>query len=330
MTILQPFGELKFRQGVDQTFEWTAPCAVEGTPEVTFTLSGSTVTGSMSSVHSGSITAIDVERDRRKLTIVEDTDTAGLQRRYGDAWITTDTDGAYPVKITKISGSVLTLADHLPGDISLTPTNSGSIHFSSFYFVLPSGSVTAEVQRDIIWTVEYDSFYGTDTPDIDNLREEGLLHVVNQPFDTGLTHNKLVSSLPYLGGTLPSKQSDYSPQIQMAFNEMILHVRRDLGPTYTEDNIPASTLFLPAHISFTQAIIDDSTNPDAADRFREQAKDRLRMAMEKFWLDINADNVVDEGEELSQVTNNSTDAVGHSNYTTTDQASMDWYIGVYN
>lgn len=297
-----PFSERKYRYGVDQVFEWVSPEPIEGTPDIAIYISGSTITGSMTSVHSGSISVTAIGDDRRKLTITEDVSTAGLQGRYGQAWLTTDTDGAYPVKITKISGSVVYLADILPREPSLTAYNTGSLQFSTFYYTLESGSATANIQRDVKWTIEYDSFYGSNTPDVDNNREEGLLHIVHQPFDTGLTHAMVAQHVQGLGDMVPFRQEDWSPQIQEAFDELIMNIRTELGTSYTEDNIPASTQFRLAHLSYVKAIILSPYDIEASDRFRLEGDNRLNKLLKKFWLDTNANNQVDSGEELTQVT----------------------------
>jgi len=202
--------------------------------------------------------------------------------------------------VSRIDDTSCYLADILPRDVAIDSITTASLQFSTYTGALTTVDVTGTKAQNVSWTVSYDSDFGTDAPNPSDLREMGVMHVVPQAFDTGLTHNMVVSFASTLGDEVPRQQNSWMPQIQESFDELILWVREQLGPNYTEDNIPASGLFRPAHLSLCKAIIFDSIDSDISDRYRNQAFARLRQAMSNYWKDLNGDAVIDEGETGNQ------------------------------
>jgi len=328
MRVLRPFGELKVRVGVDALFQWVAPEPVEGTPALTVQLTAGDEVLNLSAVHADlSVTGFGA--DRRNLTIVATTNTAGLQGKYGDAFLITDKDGVFPVRVTKIDDTSLYIADQLPRDVSVSVAEPAALQFSTWTVALTAADVTGTAQANTAYYVDYDAFYGDDAPDVDNLQETGVMHIVNKFFDTGLTHNMVVAAASQLGETLPRGQNDYSPQLQESLDEMVLWIRNEVPVGLTEDNLPAGAQFRPAHLSLLKAVLLDAIDEDLSAKFRNQAYSRLRTAMKKVtWMDINADGILDSGEEDVQVTGANANDVTYGEVSDTHESYADsWFIG---
>jgi len=193
----------------------------------------------------------------------------------------------------------------------LSEASPGTLHFRTYTGVLSKDNVAAELRRGVAWEVAYSASYGADAPTLTGPRDEGRLHIVNQPFSTGLTHHLLVSHVATLGASVPSEQQDWTPQIRLAEADLIEVVRNELLPLgYVEDDIIGPQRLRGPHIDLTTARILRLTDPETAKELRAEALANLRLALRQVELDTDGDGEPDEAE--TQVTGSRTSFVGGS------------------
>ena len=293
-------GERKYRVGTSPRFVWQAPEPVSSEPSLVVHLTAGDVAAALTVVLAP-LTVVGVGDDRRSLAITAVADAAGVQGRYGVGWLLTDADGAFPVRVTRINGTTAYVADALPRDVYLSAGDPGSLQFSTWTAAMPA-CVTTSLARNVSWDVVYASSYGTHAPALADARDFGLLHIVNQPFNTGLTHATLVHHVATYGEMVPRQQQDWSPQIRLAEEDLVLDIRQEvMGRGATEDDIPVAAQLRPAHINYTLARILDGVDGDQADRMRAMGVEQMRKALRLIWVDDNNDGVPDDGE-VQQVT----------------------------
>lgn len=283
----------------DYTFTWNSPAPVSGTPSVTFKAS-STVTSNLT--HSrADISVTAIANDRRTLTIASST---SLERDQELCFLKTDGDAWYSVKVIRIVGTTAILAEPLPREIDLS--SAAALEFSTWYVTASSANVTSTsgtYQYEISYTVDY----GQNTQ---NKLDKGVIKVTPRPFDTGLDHESLVNKFASLGDLVPRRQSDFSPQIKAALDELSLMLRnRLIDSDVTEDEIFNATDFELCHAYCTAArIYEMNLQLDAADAMRARCMELLDLALRTVDLDLNGDGVLDEGElNLEKAGGKSTD-----------------------
>lgn len=301
---VEVLGERKYRKGVTSLFEWSAPDPISGIPTATAHLESGDIDLGLSVVHAPlEVTGFAAsEGDVRELTIVAPAATDGLQGRYGDAWLVTPHDGAFHVKIKRIDGTTCFLVDPLPSSISVSVADPASLQFATYTGTVPAASVAADLSRGITWEVAYSAQHGTNAPVLTGGRSFGLMHIVNQPFSTGLTSLMLSSHVKHLGERIPRNQRGWEEQIALGEEELILAIRQELAPKgFTEDDIPVAAQLRAAHISYTLANIFTLDELDTAEALRAQAKDRMLSALRLIWVDSDESGTVDDGE-IQQVT----------------------------
>jgi len=235
----------------------------------------------------GEVTAI--ADDRRTLTLAAPVaSSAGLQgTRWGVGFLVTDEDAAFPVVIKRLSGTTVVLADALPSDIALA--QSGRLIWATHTAELPVGTVLSAAHRDLTWRVSYTAADGDDTP-TEALRALGLMHVVAQPFDTGLTTQTLVGLFPRICKPIPRGQEGWEPQIQAAEAMLIEMIRATLLPADKwEDDIPASQRLQVAHAHLTASLILLEQDIDRAETMRERAEKLANDVLRRVWVDQDGD-----------------------------------------
>ena len=298
---VEVLGERKYRVGVDSKFEWVTPHPISGTPAGAVEIDDSDIDLNLQPLHAP-LVVNEVMEDNREFIITATTDTDGLQDRYGAGWLVTPHDGAFPVRIKRIDGESLFLTNPLPKKISISAASPASLQLSTYVGTVPAATVANTLRRLVAWKVTYDAQYGGNAPLLPNNRAFGLLHIVNQPFSTGLTSLALSRHLVHLGDLIPRDQNDWSPQLELGEEELILAIRQELAPMgYTEDDIPVAAQLRPAHISYTMANILDSTELDTSAKLRAQATERMRSALRLIWVDTSGDGKPTE-DEIRQVT----------------------------
>ena len=301
---VSPLGEMKFRQGAHQTFEFEAPEPISADAlNLVVHLSAGDVTVALTQVHDD-LTVVAQTSDRRALTLsVGATDVDGLQGRYGSAWLVTPHDGAFQVSIVRVDGTTVRLAETLPRKLEIGAVDPATLIFSTWTCNLTVASITATAARNVAWSINYDAYYGDDTPVLENQRAMGIMHIVPQPFDTGLTHNMVVRHARTLGEQVERGSQGYASQIHAAKEDLILKIREILTETGKhEDMIPAGQLLRPAHMAYTMADILVLHDLDMANAMILKAEKLVDRALRSIWVDLNEDGVVDAGETDAKIT----------------------------
>jgi hypothetical protein len=296
----------------DYLFEWNAPKPISGNPSITFKAS-STVTSVMS--HSRSdISVSAIANDRRTLTIAS---SDSLQRDQALAFLKTDGDTWYSVKVIRIVGTTAILAEPLSREIDLT--TSASIEFAMWYYTALSANVTS-TSGTFQYIIDYTADLGQNN--ISKL-DKGIIKVTPRPFDTGLDHDSFVSRFAPLADMIPRRQSDFAPQIKAALDEISLILRDKLSPSeVTEDEIFNAESFQLSHAYCTAArIYEMNLQLDATDAMRSRCIELLDLALRSIDLDLDGDGIIDTGEiDLEKTGGKSTDfRASWKSYTKTGQ-----------
>ena len=271
----------------DYVFTWNSSAPISGTPAVTFKAS-TTVTSNL--VHSrANISVSAIANDRRTLTI---TSSTSLERDQVLAFLKSDGDTWYSVKVVRIVGTTAILAEPLPREIDLS--SAASLEFSTWYVTAAAGDVTSVsgvYQYEINYTVDL----GQNTQ---NRLDKGVIKVTPRPFNTGLDHESLVNRFASLADLVPRRQSDFSPQIKAALDELSLILRnRLIDSNVTEDEIFNATDFELCHAYCSAArIYEMNLQLDATEAMRARCMELLDLALRTVDLDLNGDGILDDGE----------------------------------
>jgi len=280
-------------------FEWNAPKPINGTPSITFKAS-STVTSNMNHSRADiSVTAIG--NDRRTLTIAS---SDALQRDQALAFLKTNGDAWYSIKIVRIVGTTAVLAEPLPREIDLS--TSATIEFAMWYYEAQSSDVTSTSG-----TFQYLISYTVDLGQ-NNLSklDKGVIKVTPRPFDTGLNHDSLVDRFASLADMVPRRQADFLPQIESSLDELSLMLRERLHASdVTEDEIFNAESFQLCHAYCTASrIYEMNLQLDAAEAMKSRCMELMDIALKSVDLDLDGDGVIDDGEvDLEKSGGKSTD-----------------------
>lgn len=284
----------KAQQGKNYNFIWQAPTPISGTPSVSFFLDGSTITSNLTQGRAD-LVATDLDRDRRVMTL--STSATALKPFQSDAFLLTDADTFFAIKIVRITGTQLILADPLPRDIAFTVNST--IQFASWLYTCSSSNVTASKQI-VAYAVEYVQSEGTQTI---NRVEKGSLKVVPRPFDTGLDHNKLCSIFPHIADLAPRRANGFEEQISSALDELALYVRDLIVPRdVDEDDIHNSHDLLQAHAYLAIARVHElNGNIDLSEKMRARGIELADLSMKTISLDLNTDGIIQTTENNQRV-----------------------------
>ena len=303
------FGEQKARVGgTGEKFWWTAPVPLVGSPTLQIYLSSGTVTPTFAGIGTTPLITT-VARDRKTLT-ASATVTGSIRGaqgpKWGEAFLISPKDGWFPVQVREISGSTITLAEPLASPLDVSVAAPASLQFALYRGTLTTTMVSAAA-RDVPWTVKYVEQAGADLSGYTG-RDEGLIHIVRQPFGTGLTSRHVAQLHPGLAQRVPRRQGSWDPQIEAALMEMVIHLRADLqARDLTEDDLNGARLRL-AHGHLAAAVIYDEVQPEKAELLRARvlgvldeetgtrAGGMLNESLRSVWLDADRDGAVDEGE----------------------------------
>jgi len=284
----------KAQQGKNHNFIWQSPAPLSGTPSIAFYLEGGSVGGAMTQGRSD-LVATDLDRDRRAITL--SASATALKPFQSDAFLLTDADTFFAIKIVRIAGNQLVLADPLPRDISFTANST--IQFASWLYTCSSSDVTASKQT-IAYAVEYVQSEGGQTI---NRVEKGSLKVVPRPFDTGLDHNKLCSIFPHVADLAPRRSNGFEEQISSSLDELALYVRDLIVPRdVDEDDIHNSHDLLQAHAYLAIARIHElNGNIDLSEKMRARGIELADLSMKTISLDLNTDGIIQTTENNQRV-----------------------------
>jgi hypothetical protein len=279
----------KAQQGKNYNFIWQSPAPLSGTPSIAFYLEGGSVGGAMTQGRSD-LVATDLDRDRRAITL--SASATALKPFQSDAFLLTDADTFFAIKIVRIAGNQLVLADPLPRDISFNANST--IQFASWLYTCSSSKQT------IAYAVEYIQSEGTQTI---NRVEKGSLKVVPRPFDTGLDHNKLCSIFPHVADLAPRRSNGFEEQISSSLDELALYVRDLIVPRdVDEDDIHNSHDLLQAHAYLAIARIHElNGNIDLSEKMRARGIELADLSMKTISLDLNTDGIIQTTENNQRV-----------------------------
>jgi hypothetical protein len=301
--------EVVARSGVDFTFFWTAPVPLNGDPTITVRHpTAGDITPAVTQLRADA-TISAVAADRKTLTVgdISAGNWQGLQGDvYGHAFVLLDRHGWYPVRVSDITASTtVVLAEPLPA--SYTAGTADTLQWATWYCTYASATVTASASSTPIpFTVAYTHLPGNDITTALG-RQEGLLYVVRQPFDTGLDEDGLLAIVPGFAQIRPGRQTSYAPQMDAAKRMLVRWIRRHLKEQGADQPIEHAVnggAFLEVHAFLTVAsYLDGLAAMGATDRFdiaagyRERARDLFDDIMACIpWVDLDADGVVDSGE----------------------------------
>lgn len=284
----------KAQQSKNYNFIWQSPAPLSGTPSIAFYLESGSVGGAMTQGRADLI-ATDLDRDRRAITL--SASATALKPFQSDAFLLTDADTFFSIKIVRIVGNQLILADPLPRDISFTANST--IQFASWLYTCSSSNVTASKQT-IAYAIEYVQSEGTQTI---NRVEKGSLKVVPRPFDTGLDHNKLCSIFPHVADLAPRRSNGFEEQISSSLDELALYVRDLIVPRdVDEDDIHNSHDLLQAHAYLAIARIHElNGNIDLSEKMRSRGIELADLSMKTISLDLNTDGIIQTTENNQRV-----------------------------
>jgi hypothetical protein len=229
-----------------------------------------------------SVTAIG--NDRRTLTIAS---SDALQRDQALAFLKTNGDAWYSIKIVRIVGTTAILAEPLPREIDLS--TSASIEFAMWYYTAQSSDVTSTSG-----TFQYLISYTVD------LGQNNL-----SKLDKGV-----IKGFASLADMVPRRQADFLPQIKASLDELSLMLRERLHASdVTEDEIFNAESFQLCHAYCTAArIYEMNLQLDASEAMRNRCMELLDMALKSVDLDLDGDGVIDDGElDLEKSGGKSTD-----------------------
>ncbi len=284
----------KAQQSKNYNFIWQSPAPLSGTPSIAFYLESGSIGGAMTQGRADLI-ATDLDRDRRAITL--SASATALKPFQSDAFLLTDADTVFAIKIVRITGTQLILADPLPRDIAFTVNST--IQFASWLYTCSSSNVTASKQT-IAYAIEYVQSEGSQTI---NRVEKGSLKVVPRPFDTGLDHNKLCSIFPHVADLAPRRSNGFEEQISSSLDELALYVRDLIVPRdVDEDDIHNSHDLLQAHSYLAIARIHElNGNIDLSEKMRARGIELADLSMKTISLDLNTDGIIQTTENNQRV-----------------------------
>jgi len=299
--------ESKAQLGADRLWWWLSPAPISSgtTPALALDHSDvATVAPIMVAIaDEGNVSSID--RDRVSLTLSAPIAAIiGSIGGYGEAWYVTATDGYFPVHVARINGTAVTLANPLPRGVE----GAGTLQFRRWHTTLKASEVTGTARRNWTTRVSYVAVAGAGLPTWVST-DEGLLHVVRQPFDTALDTDALLGWFPDLALLAPGRQQDFAEQIDRASSVLVsrlrLRLRESANPSATEDECDGSAL-QQAHAALTAAVIYQLRDAELAAQLREVALDALDLEVAAMWVDADKDGTVDDGENPADTANATT------------------------
>jgi hypothetical protein len=275
--------------------------SLEVAPVVAFRVPTGTVSANLAPQFTSAAIAAAPSRD----TLTLGASSTGAQATFalGEAHIISPAMGAIPVRVASISGTAVQLVERLP--YALPDAASCTLQSALWYTDVGAGSPVATETRTstitdlpvpytVTWT--YANPAGSSVVVVD----EGILNVVRQPFETGLTTAQVRARWPELGSMQGVGSVGFEAIILRTLEALRLRVRASvreaMTPGYGWETDINGAPFLPFHAAEVAASCLDSVAPDRAAAIREQSVRLFTDAMQTAWLDKNRDGVVDLGE----------------------------------
>lgn len=291
---------LTIKTSTSHLFRWVAPEPVAATPTLAVTAGGQAYAGlDALAVVAGPGTVDTLSTDRRVLTLTEAFTGDGSRaagEEWGAAFLVTPAGGVFPVRVAEVvSTSSIRLADPLPRTVD--PTD-GSIQWATYWTTFSNANVTSTARRDVTWTVQYRPlFAGSADGEASTETDSGRVVVADRPFSTGLTDARLRAAYPDLGSTTPGRDNSRADIIMAAEAELLLELLPHIRPRGLWPDDISGNAFRPAHAALAAAMIVERAEPDRADKLRARAIKLIEMGIQATWADLDADGILDAGEE---------------------------------
>lgn len=300
-------GEQKFPVGRAGLFRTWLPSPAEADPTLVLKLASGDVSLSMTPAHAGvAVTAISGDRTTLTLGVsIAGTGRGLIGEMGGQAWLDAGAGAQVPVTIASVdaTGLQLTLAAPLPRTVRL-PASGGTLEWT-LYTASLSAAQMGTLQRNVEWTITWDSQDGADAPTMPG-QLSGVLHIVRRVFKTGLTHQQLQQHLPQFTRRPPVGFGSWAAVIEVAHDDLVERVRAAIqemhGEERWEDDTPG-TRFRRAHgyLTVLAALTDQmasGVDVDARDldKFDAMATNSIKKALKSLWVDTNGDGLAQPGE----------------------------------
>ena len=253
---------------------------------------------------------IDAQPARDRLTVAAVTDALSGVLPFGAAWIYTPGNGTHPVRVARVEGTTIHLVDRLPYD--LTIASGARLQAGLWYVDLADASpaniatrtatTNSPIPYSVTWPVLQAAAGSGNGGAVASalVRHEGLLSVVRQPFDTGLTTDGVFARFPDLARYAQAGSQGLEAAIWSSREALILRIRGDIrqagpSPFGFEDDLDGGA-FTAAHAAMAAAALVEPTDADRYDRLLKMADRLYASALGSAWVDANRDGVVDAGE----------------------------------
>jgi len=297
--------ETKAQVGANRAWQWLSPQPIAPATTPTLSLSYAGLVAPVAPVLAALVAPAaytGIHRDRVTVTLAAPAAASlGAQGEFGEAWLVTESGGYYPVRIARLAGTTVTLTEPLPR----WPEGAGVLQWRRWKTTLTAVDVTGAERRNWTARVSYEASVSTDVPSWTRT-DEGLLHVLRQPFDTGLTHEGLLAYYPTLSLLTPGRQESFAPQIERAerllVNRLRIILRESALSPATEDECDGSALQA-AHALLTASLLYAITDPERAEGMEAVALKRLGDEVASMWVDSDKDGDVDDGENPAATAN---------------------------
>lgn len=293
--------ERKARVGETYRFIWESPDPVASTPELSLYEAGSATPDALATslataqIHADeAVTAYNADGKRLTVPAITVAGSRGAAGRYGRAWLISEEAGTIPVHVATITDGEVTLAERLPRRF----TGSSTLHWATWTVEL-NAALTASYKRNWRWVVDYTAQLGADIFASGDKSQQGLFHVVHNPFDTGLSSHLLVDMLPQVIPLNRSGAQGFEPQIELSEEILISRIRAHIvasGGSGTEDQLMGEQ-FTRIHALLAAADIVEHAEPDQARSHRAKAFSLIEERLQNVaWIDADNDGIIDDGE----------------------------------
>ena len=295
----------RFITDLTQRFEWNAPSLPSGAPTLSVPDLGIDAQALTVVTAARTITAVNNTQD--ELT-VDAAIGAGLTGAGFPVLVDLGSQGRF-IRIIEsvINDTTVRLASPLglTQRVAIDPGASAmSLNWLTYGVEIAAATWGEDVQRTMAWSVNWTEDRG-DAPAMPRRPARGLLDVVHQVPDTGLTHADLVAVYPHLGKLCPIGHADLSPAIARAQTKLEGWVAQEMPTSRFVDQIDFSQ-WHEVHVELTAAVVlrdwmmtqrrgDDGTAAQIQEHETQAGKAFSRNKRLR-WVDANDDGLRGAGE----------------------------------
>ena len=298
-----------FRLGASANFMWEAPEPLDSIAGVNLTIGAYSVAMAQP-VADVSIIVGGINTDRTVLTAAGAPVIPADFVKFGAAYLVTAEGESFPIRVIRVDGTAILLAQPLP--IAAPLTGVSTLQFAAWYAPIGPANVTAAVDYSgTEWSVAY-----TRVLPFDVTYAQGLVKVVRVVWQSGLTDASFVAAFPEFQN-LGHRDASYQPQIDAMYAELANRIDTDVhayttsdGQRATVDDVASQNAGLQLVHGYMVAAKVAATRGDL-ETFQhywtrafgtESSVDQRRKtglyadAMRPIWVDLDRDGIVDVGE----------------------------------